>query len=131
MFCRDGVPRKRLTSALVWCLFCLVVIYDSKGVVLSLPPIINGEHSKITVNTRNVFIECTATDLTKANVVLNTIIAMFSQYCADKFTVEPVKVTMPDGVTTQYPQIEPISMRASCAYINQWYASTLVYWEWW
>lgn len=41
------------------------VIYDSKGVVLSLPPIINGDHSKITLNTKNIFIECTATDLTK------------------------------------------------------------------
>lgn len=30
-----------------------------------MPPIINGDHSKITLNTKNVFIECTATDLTK------------------------------------------------------------------
>jgi phenylalanyl-tRNA synthetase beta chain len=35
------------------------VIYDSKGTVLSLPPIINGDHSKISVNTRNIFIEIT------------------------------------------------------------------------
>lgn len=41
------------------------VITDSKGVVLSLPPVINGNHSRITLNTKNVFIECTATDLTK------------------------------------------------------------------
>ena len=68
------------------------VIKDSKGVVLSLPPIINGDHSKITLNTRNVFIECTATDLTKAGVTLNTVVAMFSRYCASQFTVEPVSV---------------------------------------
>lgn len=41
------------------------VIYDSKGTVLSMPPIINGDHSKITLKTKNIFIECTATDLTK------------------------------------------------------------------
>lgn len=41
------------------------IIYDSNGVVLSLPPIINGDHSKITLDTKNIFIECTATDLTK------------------------------------------------------------------
>ena len=41
------------------------VIYDSKGTVLSLPPIINGHHSRITLNTKNVFIECTATDLVR------------------------------------------------------------------
>ena len=42
------------------------VIYDQNDVVLSLPPIINGDHSKISLNTKNVFIECTATDLTRA-----------------------------------------------------------------
>lgn len=36
------------------------VIYDANGVVLSLPPIINGDHSKIKLETKNVFIECTA-----------------------------------------------------------------------
>ena len=32
------------------------VIYDSKGTVLSLPPIINGRHSRIQLHTKNVFI---------------------------------------------------------------------------
>jgi phenylalanyl-tRNA synthetase beta chain len=50
------------------------VLYDSKRRVLSLPPIINGAHSAITLKTRNVFIECTATDLTKAKIVLNTMV---------------------------------------------------------
>ncbi|CAI8007641.1 Phenylalanine--tRNA ligase beta subunit, partial [Geodia barretti] len=45
------------------------VIYDKNRVVLSMPPIINGDHSKISLSTRNVLIECTATDLKK---VLNT-----------------------------------------------------------
>ncbi|KAL4115911.1 hypothetical protein PRIC2_012916 [Phytophthora ramorum] len=72
------------------------VITDKNGVVLSLPPIINGEHSKISLNTKNVFIECTATDITKAKVVLNTMIAMFSEYCAKPFTVEPVQVIYED-----------------------------------
>ena len=59
---------------------------------MSLPPIINGAHSAITLDTKDVFIECTATDLHKANVVLNTVVAMFSQYSAEPFTVEPVEV---------------------------------------
>ncbi|GJN34996.1 hypothetical protein PR202_gb23717 [Eleusine coracana subsp. coracana] len=52
------------------------VIYDSNRTVLSLPPIINGAHSAITLKTRNVFMECTATDLTKANIVLNTMVSL-------------------------------------------------------
>merc|ERR1719375_2449684 len=71
------------------------VIYDANRTVLSLPPIINGAHSAITLETKNVFIECTATDLTKANIVLNTVCAMFSEYCAEPFTIEPVDVTSP------------------------------------
>ena len=31
------------------------VNYDTNNVVLSVPPIINGEHSKITLNTENIF----------------------------------------------------------------------------
>ena len=64
------------------------VIMDSEETVLSLPPIINGSVSKITLNTKNVFIECTATDLTKANIVLDTMVTMFSEYCSKPFQVE-------------------------------------------
>lgn len=39
-----------------------------------------------------MFIECTATDLTKAKVVLNTVVTMFSEYCTQPFEVEPVEV---------------------------------------
>jgi phenylalanyl-tRNA synthetase beta chain len=73
------------------------VILDSQERVLSLPPIINGTHSKITLNTKNVFIECTATDLTKANIVLDTVVTMFSEYCAAPFTVVPVTVQYEDA----------------------------------
>lgn len=68
------------------------VVLDSQETVLSLPPIINGSKSRITLNTKNIFIECTATDLTKANIVLDTVVAMFSEYAAIPFSVEPVIV---------------------------------------
>ena len=45
-----------------------------------------GEHSKITLATRNVFIESTATDLTKARIVLDMLVSMFSIYCDEPFT---------------------------------------------
>lgn len=69
------------------------VITDAAGTVLSLPPIINGHHSRISLDTKNVLIECTATDLTKAGVVLNTVVSMFSEYCAEPFSCEAVAVT--------------------------------------
>ncbi|KAF9911782.1 phenylalanine--tRNA ligase subunit beta [Lobosporangium transversale] len=96
------------------------IIYDSTRQVLSLPPIINSNHSKITLDTKNVFIEVTATDLTKAKIVLNTIVAMFSEYCAQPFTVEPVEVVYEDN--RQPPTLTPdLSSRTTSAkvdYIN-------------
>jgi len=64
--------------------------------VCSLPPIINSEHSKITLDTKDVFIEITATDLTKAKITLNTLVAMFAEYCEKPFEVEPVEVVYED-----------------------------------
>ncbi|XP_055851350.1 phenylalanine--tRNA ligase beta subunit isoform X1 [Episyrphus balteatus] len=94
------------------------VIYDSQGIVLSLPPIINGDHSKISLKTKNVFIECTATDLTKAKVVLDTIVCMFSAHCADKFTIEPCNVEYPDGSVSTYPEIAYRTEKISAAKAN-------------
>ncbi|CAJ0748725.1 10532_t:CDS:2, partial [Entrophospora sp. SA101] len=88
------------------------VIYDSNRIVCSLPPIINGEHSKLTLATKNVFIECTATDLSKAKIVLNTVVTMFSEYCEQPFTVEPVEVIYPDGTCHTYPNLNPRRMEA-------------------
>lgn len=47
---------------------------------------------QISLQTKDIFIECTATDLTKAQIVLNTVTTMFSEYCSTQFEVEPVEV---------------------------------------
>lgn len=103
---------------------------------MSLPPIINGAHSAITLKTKNVFIECTATDITKAKIVLNTMVCeflaircsfymicfliiktsvsqvtTFSTYCKNKFEIEPVKV-----IYEAEPKIETYSDGKSAVY---------------
>nr|CAH0098911.1 unnamed protein product [Daphnia galeata] len=94
------------------------VIKDSNGVVLSMPPIINGEHSKITLHTKNVFIECTATDLTKASIVLDTLVCMFSRYCRNQFTVEICEVETPEGKIHHYPILKNRYEKISVDRIN-------------
>ncbi|XP_021856153.2 phenylalanine--tRNA ligase beta subunit, cytoplasmic-like [Spinacia oleracea] len=94
------------------------VIYDRDRTVLSLPPIINGAHSAINLKTKNVFIECTATDLTKAKIVLNTMVTMFSGYCEKKFEVEPVEVIYSDGESYVCPDLSLYDMEVSLSYIN-------------
>uniref|UniRef100_F1KZG8 Phenylalanine--tRNA ligase beta subunit n=1 Tax=Ascaris suum TaxID=6253 RepID=F1KZG8_ASCSU len=95
------------------------VIRDRNGIVLSLPPIINGEHSKIHLGTRNIFIEATATDLEKARIVLDTVVTLFSQYCEKPFTVEPVDVQNADGTVVQYPELKYRHEKVSVDNINR------------
>eukprot|EP00955_Chlamydomonas_euryale_P050009 354441-Chlamydomonas_euryale.AAC.2 len=94
------------------------VIFDAKRTVLSLPPIINGAHSAISLATRDVFIECTATDLTKAKVVLNTVVTMFSEYAETPFEVEPVEVVDAFGKTLIYPNLASRKIDVGVDYIN-------------
>ena len=96
------------------------VILDANEAVLSLPPIINGDLSKITLDTKNVFIECTATDLTKANIVLDTMVTMFSEYCATPFQIESVTVNYVDstGATTQSYVTPTLSTRRERARVD-------------
>lgn len=94
-------------------------VLDAKRTVMSMPPIINGEHSKISPSTRNMLIECTATDLTKASIVLNILIAMFSRYCAKKYHVETVKIEYDDGTSMVTPKFEEDVITTNINYINQ------------
>ncbi|KAI0776070.1 phenylalanyl-tRNA synthetase [Trametes elegans] len=94
------------------------IIYDKNDVVLSMPPIINSEHSKITLNTRNIFIDVTATDETKLNIVTNIIATMFSEYCETPYAIEPVKVIYPDGTTRITPDLKYRATSAHASYVN-------------
>lgn len=51
------------------------VFYDKNRTVLSLPPIINSDATKISQSTKNVLIDITGTDLTKCKIVLSILSA--------------------------------------------------------
>jgi len=95
------------------------VIYDSTEEVMSMPPIINGEHSKISVNTTDIFIECTATDLYRAKIVVNTMCAMYAEYCSTPFEIEAVKVINADGSTFMSPEMGYQGMEVEPGYVNR------------
>lgn len=95
------------------------IIYDVKGNVLSLPPIINSDFSKISQSTRNIFIECTAPDHHKASVLVNQIVCAFSSYCDDPFTVEAVKVEYEGGKTVVTPQMDTREMTVDVPTVNR------------
>lgn len=94
------------------------IIYDQNDNVLSMPPIINSERSKIKLTTRNVFVDVTATDQTKLNIVVNMIAMMFSEYCEEPFTIEPVRIVYPDGTVKITPDISDRVTTTRASYIN-------------
>ncbi|KAI0750829.1 phenylalanyl-tRNA synthetase [Daedaleopsis nitida] len=94
------------------------IIYDQQNRVLSMPPIINSEHSKITLNTRNIFIDITATDETKLGIVANIISTMFSEYCTEPYSIEPCKVVYPDGSVRITPDLKYRTASAHASYVN-------------
>lgn len=99
------------------------VLRDSQGNVLSLPPLINGDRTKLSCATRNLLIECTGTDLTKCKIVLNTLIAAFSQYCRTRYSCTPIQVTDAHsggglGIVS-YPDLRQEVFLTSRSYLNR------------
>lgn len=94
------------------------VILDKNRTVCSLPPIINSDHSKITLDTRDIFIDMTATDETRLENALNILVAMFCEYCSEPFTIEPIKVIYPNGSSSIQPTLSPRKTTARVSYIN-------------
>ncbi|UYV72503.1 FARSB [Cordylochernes scorpioides] len=94
------------------------IMADANGTVLSFPPIVNGDHSKISLDTKNMLIEITGTDIYKVSVVLDTMVTMFSSYCKKPYTVEQVEVVMPDGTSKNYPELPYKKMTVNIDYIN-------------
>lgn len=94
------------------------VLKDSKGNVLCLPPIVNSEFSKISIDTKNVLIDITAIDETRANIVLNILVTMFSCYCKNKFTIEPVEVVK-DNKSSIYPKLDYNEFIADVKYLTK------------
>lgn len=99
---------------------------DGRGEVLSLPPVINSEYSKIDLNTTDIFIDTTATDLQKAYVALNAVINGISMHSSTPLEVEAVKVHYTDTSRTPLlksdtdvvPHLESTTHEVSMKYIN-------------
>ncbi|EKE41007.1 phenylalanine--tRNA ligase, beta subunit protein [Entamoeba nuttalli P19] len=101
------------------------VFLDSKNIVLSLPPLINGNHSKITLNTHDVFIDITGMDKTKVMMALQTVVTCFSLYTSTPFEIETVEVVggpvneFDDKKSIHTPILEEQHMKVSKDYLNQ------------
>ena len=90
------------------------VIVDSVGTVLSLPPIINGDATKVSEKCHNLFVEVTATDQGAAEDVLA--ILSITLYDAG-FEVRSVNIES-GKKKIETPQLKPKVIAADISYVN-------------
>jgi len=91
------------------------MILDAKGMVLSMPPIINGEYTRIDEATRDLFIDITGTDMKAITEALNIICTTFADRGAEIYAVE---VMYPDKAI-KTPDLSPRKWRLSNRYVNK------------
>jgi len=90
------------------------IILDSQGNVLSMPPIINGELTKVSSETRNLFIEMTGTNMEALNKALNMLCTSFAERGAK---IKQCKVVY-DGKELITPDFTPEKMKIKASRIN-------------
>jgi len=91
------------------------MILDAKGMVLSMPPIINGEYTRIDEATNSLFIDITGTDLKAITEVLNVITTTFADRGAEVYSVEN---RYRDHVDVT-PNLSPRIMELDNGYVNR------------
>ncbi len=80
---------------------------DRKGQVLSLPPIINAEETKVTGKTQNLFFDVTGTDQRAVEQALNILVTAAADRGAAIYRVNT------------YPNLKPRAMKLDNAYVKK------------
>ena len=92
------------------------IILDNKSMVLSMPPIINGEYTRVDEFTTQLFIDVTGTDLNAITEVLNVICTTLMDRGAQVYQVHN---HYPDGSVLVTPNLEPWEMELDTDYVNK------------
>jgi phenylalanyl-tRNA synthetase beta chain len=90
------------------------LITDQNGEVLSFPPIINGNLTTVTEETRNIFIDVTGTDLSTISGVLNIVATMMAERGG---RIESVRIQGKESMRT--PDLTPTEWDLDMKYANR------------
>ena len=91
------------------------ILEDANGQVLSMPPIINSEETRVSEGTTNLFFDVTGTDLKTICQVLNIFCALLTDRGAE---VGSVEVRYADAIMVT-PELAPSTMEVDVTYITQ------------
>jgi phenylalanyl-tRNA synthetase beta chain len=108
------------------------MITDSKDNVLSFPPIINGELTRVSERTRNIFVDCTGWNLNAVTLSVNIVC---SQLMARGGKLHSVKVIYPDhkefkdlGLKTRtWPRYQWSELDMNLDWAEAWLGKKLTY----
>jgi phenylalanyl-tRNA synthetase beta chain len=93
------------------------VLVDTTGQVLSMPPIINSEETKLKIGTKRIFIDVTGISRAAVTKSLDTLV---SSLCEIGGTVETVSITDADGEKRITPDLAPRSAEVDLAEARRW-----------
>ncbi|MDO8628829.1 MAG: phenylalanine--tRNA ligase subunit beta [Nanoarchaeota archaeon] len=109
---KTGKMYQHLTKG--WKLYPFYI--DAKNNILSMLPYTNSEDTgKITTTTKNVFIECTGTDLENVQQALTIIVTMLADMGGKIYEVNMKYL----GKTFSTPQLEPTTMTITINNVNK------------
>ncbi len=84
---------------------------DSKEQVLSMPPIINSENTKVTERSKNLFIDVTGLDLNACEQALNIIVTSLADRKGEIYSV--------NFSGKSYPNLKPRNIKLNLEYVNR------------
>ncbi len=93
----------------------LPILRDSEGKILSMPPIINSEDTKVTEETKNVLIDSTGID-PKTVIDMVTIMATSIAERSRSRKIVYVDTVNPDGTVTRAPRSQPKELKLNISY---------------
>jgi phenylalanyl-tRNA synthetase beta chain len=93
------------------------VLVDSKGQVLSMPPIINSDETKVKKGTTRVFIDVTGISEAAVTKSLDTLVCSLAEIGG---TVETVAITDADGKKRTTPDLVPSTSDIDLAESKRW-----------
>jgi phenylalanyl-tRNA synthetase beta chain len=91
------------------------LLIDSEGVVLSMPPIINSEATRVTSKTKNLFVDVTGEDERTVNQTLTILMTAFAER---SFKLKSVRVKYP-GRQLITPNLQPYKRITKINHANE------------
>jgi len=98
------------------------IITDCEGEVLSFPPVINGIATTVTEETRDIFVDCTGTDLNAVKSAVNILTTALAERGGKIRTVE---VKLQDGSSCRAPDLTPRRSLLDPDFVNRWIGTNL------